>query len=142
MQYKHNIHTLSGKYNIYFCSKLQWKLCFVLFVFNLCALYYRYHWIVHFWLPLRYSLTFIYQSLNFSSCSYIVRSNKIYIYQQFTYIVYVNNIFLFLHIKMWITACHIEHVGTNEYLRIKIILKFISIVLYVKIQSFHWFRLG
>jgi hypothetical protein len=33
---------------------------FVLFVFVLCALCFRFLWIVHFWLSLRYSLTFIY----------------------------------------------------------------------------------
>jgi hypothetical protein len=35
---------------------------FVLFFFVLCALYCKFLWIVHLWLPLRYSLTFIYKS--------------------------------------------------------------------------------
>jgi hypothetical protein len=36
------------------------KCCvFVLLVFLLCTLCRQFHWIVHFWMPLRYSLTFI-----------------------------------------------------------------------------------
>jgi hypothetical protein len=44
---------------------LQHILCcvLVLFVFVLCALCCQFLWIVHFWLPLRYSLTFICQFL-------------------------------------------------------------------------------
>ena len=35
----------------------------VLFFFVLCTLYCQFLWIVHFWLPLRYSLTFIYSNI-------------------------------------------------------------------------------
>jgi hypothetical protein len=40
--------------------------CFLflfLFVFLLCALCWHFLWIVHFWLPLRYSLAFIYTTI-------------------------------------------------------------------------------
>ena len=42
-------------------SGVQHILCyvFVLFVFLLCTLCCQFPWIVHFWVPLRYSLTFI-----------------------------------------------------------------------------------
>ena len=51
-------------------NDVQHILCsvFVLFVFVLCSLCYLFLWIVHFWLPLRYSLTFIYNFSGLSIC--------------------------------------------------------------------------
>jgi hypothetical protein len=52
---------------------------FVLFFFVLCAMSCQFLWIVHFWLPLWYSLMFIYNQchqrwyLNF--CRYFVQNN-------------------------------------------------------------------
>jgi hypothetical protein len=34
---------------------------FVLFFFILCTICCQFLWIIHFWLPLRFSLTFIYR---------------------------------------------------------------------------------
>ena len=44
-------------------SGVQQVLCCVLVLFVLCALCCKFLWIVNFWLPLRYSLTFIYLHL-------------------------------------------------------------------------------
>jgi len=41
---------------------------FVLFFFVLCILCYKFLWIVHFWLSLRYSLTFIYYKVLVFNC--------------------------------------------------------------------------
>jgi len=43
-------------------SGIQHRLCcvFALFFFVLCTLCYQFLWIVHFWLPFRYSLAFIF----------------------------------------------------------------------------------
>ena len=43
---------------LFVCSGVQHMLCFVFFI--LCTLCCRFLWIVRFWLPLRYSLMFIY----------------------------------------------------------------------------------
>ena len=50
-------------------SGVQYILCwaFALFFFVLCTISCRFLWIVHFWLPLRYSLTFILKYLIDSS---------------------------------------------------------------------------
>jgi hypothetical protein len=49
-------------YVLFVDSGVQHIFCyvFVLFFFVLCTLCCQFLWIVHFWLPLRYSLTFIY----------------------------------------------------------------------------------
>jgi hypothetical protein len=50
-------------------SYLRYLCCvFVLFVFVLCTLCRQFHWIVHFFLPFRYSLTFIQWHRTFLEC--------------------------------------------------------------------------
>ena len=54
-------YVLFTLYVFAYYSGVQHILCYVLalFVFVLCVLCYRFHWIVHFWLHLRYSAMFI-----------------------------------------------------------------------------------
>ena len=56
--HKHSIQTSLNEY-----TGVQHILCcvVVLFVFVLCTLCWQFLWIVHFWLPLRYSLKFIHK---------------------------------------------------------------------------------
>ena len=62
-------------------SGAQHILCCVviLFVFILCAVCYRFLWIVRFWLPLRYSITFTYWVVAGRLQDQIVRTYAIYI---------------------------------------------------------------
>jgi hypothetical protein len=52
------------KYTLFVCLRIVVSnTCVVLlFFFFLCTLCYQFLWIVHFWLPLRYSLMFIYDT--------------------------------------------------------------------------------
>ena len=52
-------HVLSTLFVLFSYSGVQHKLCSVFVFFVLCTLCCQFLWIVHFWLPLRYSLTFI-----------------------------------------------------------------------------------
>ena len=56
MSYLHYLCLLaySGVHHILCCV-------FVLFFFILCTICFQFLWIIHFWLPLRFSLTFIYR---------------------------------------------------------------------------------
>ena len=66
-------------------------LCF-LFFSVLCTICFQFLWMVHFWLPLRYSLTFIYYLLNLQKTCY----NNIYIFISNIYFLFISHKFRLL----------------------------------------------